>query len=152
MEYTWDPVKLVYTDEDGHEVSQQQIRDWIDETCVEIAVTFQGRADEWRSGAVDFNNFYVDTEREIESLHYACGALAYGGINNLNNQVEQISTFKLQIQPKIRHQLKIKPLKIKIKLQGRTKRFTKNTTTAVFLGALSFLNAYTPDISICTGQ
>lgn len=94
MAFTWDEEKRRYRDSNGQLVTESAIKRWLDDTLSNIAALFLSLLKDYRSDALTFQEFFIKLDQDITALHYAAGALAFGGFTQMTPQDSQyVETF-----------------------------------------------------------
>lgn len=99
MIFTFDKEKRKYIDDEGNVVSESQVKQWLSDLLDALLLLFISRAKSFFSEEITFAEFFELTQADLDSLHRASAALAFGGFDQMQSDdhfnVEQMIFFQL---------------------------------------------------------
>lgn len=80
----WSKEDRVYVDESGDELDDSELREGIDQYIESIQSDFAAKAALFAAGAITLTALFTFLQNEISAMHHAAGALAYGGLSQMD--------------------------------------------------------------------
>jgi hypothetical protein len=83
-QWFYDKKRRIYLDSRGVRLTDREIREALDEYIDSVQEGMAEKAVQYTAGAITTNQLFQFLEGEVTSLHGASGALAYGGLSQMN--------------------------------------------------------------------